>query len=276
MSKKKISIIVAVVVVLAIIGGACWWWFGYEVPHREALASYENAVSMVNSKNKKLDGSLAKLEKLIDSKDETLNPQTKKDAAEVAKSAKKERRAVGEQPKKTDELNRKASELSKPLDYTATIAKLNKATTDVENGIKQLKQVTNPSQDFVMTRLKEVPGIVNMEPVTEDNDPNGNLNKAGGYTSDVYFESQNVNQSDVYGNDLIEKGVDAGGAIETYKTNKDAAERDSYLGVFDGGVISSGSHKVIGTVLVRTSDKLTATQQNELTQAIIDALTRLE
>lgn len=276
MSKKKISIIVAVVVVLAIIGGACWWWFGYEVPHREALASYENAVSMVNSKNKKLDGSLAKLEKLIDSKDETLNPQTKKDASEVAKSAKKERRAVGEQPKKTDELNRKASELSKPLDYTATIAKLNKATTDVENGIKQLKQVTNPSQDFVMARLKEVPGIVNMEPVTEDNDPNGNLNKAGGYTSDVYFESQNVNQSDVYGNDLIEKGVDAGGAIETYKTNKDAAERDSYLGVFDGGVISSGSHKVIGTVLVRTSDKLTATQQNELTQAIIDALTRLE
>lgn len=276
MSKKKISIIVAVVVVLAIIGGVCWWWFGYEVPHREALASYENAVSMVNSKNKKLDGSLAKLEKLIDSKDETLNPQTKKDAAEVAKSAKKERRAVGEQPKKTDELNRKASELSKPLDYTATIAKLNKATTDVENGIKQLKQVTNPSQDFVMARLKEVPGILNMEPVTEDNDPNGNLNKAGGYTSDVYFESQNVNQSDVYGNDLIEKGVDAGGAIETYKTNKDAAERDSYLGVFDGGVISSGSHKVIGTVLVRTSDKLTATQQNELTQAIIDALTRLE
>ena len=276
MSKKKISIIVAIVVVLAIIGGACWWWFGYEVPYREALASYENAVSMVNSKNKKLDGSLAKLEKLIDSKDETLNPQTKKDASEVAKSAKKERRAVGEQPKKTDELNRKASELSKPLDYTATISKINKATTNVENGIKQLKQVTNPSQDFVMARLKEVPGILNMAPVTEDNDPNGNLNKAGGYTSAVYFESQNVDQSDVYGNDLIEKGVDAGGAIETYKTNKDATKRDSYLGVFDGGVISSGSHKVIGTVLIRTSDKLTATQQNELTQAIIDALTRLE
>lgn len=276
MFKNKVSIIVAIVVVLAIIGGACWWWFGYEVPHREALASYENAVSMVNSKNKKLDDSLAKLTKLIDSKDETLNPQTKKDASEVVKSAKKERRVVGEQPKKTDELNRKASELSKPLDYTATIDKLNKATTDVENGIKQLKQVTNPSQDFVMARLKEVPEIINMEPVTEDNDPNGNLNKAGGYTSDVYFESQNVDQSDVYGNDLIEKGVDAGGAIETYKTNKDAAERDSYLGVFDGGVISAGSHKVVGTVLIRTSDKLTATQQNELTQAIIDALTRLE
>mgnify|MGYP000208233386 FL=1 len=209
MSKKKISIIGAVVVALAIIGGACGWWFGYEAPHREALASYENAVSMVNSKNKKLDDSLAKLTELIDSKDETLDPQTKKDASEVAKSAKRERRAVGKQPKKTDELNQKASELSKPLDYTATIAKIDEAATNVENGIKQLKQVTEPSQDFVMARLKEVPGILNMAPVTEDNDPNGNLNKAGGYTSTVYFESQNVDQSTVYGNDLIDKGTDA-------------------------------------------------------------------
>lgn len=276
MSKKKILIIGAIVAVLVITGGVCWWWFECEVPHREALASYENAASMVNSKNKKLDDSLAKLTKLIDSKDETLNPQTKKDASEVAKSAKKERRAVGEQPKKTDELNQKASELSKPLDYTATIARINEATTNVENDIKQLKQVTNPSQDFVMARLKEVPGILNMAPVTEDNDPNGNLNKAGGYTSTVYFESQNVDQSAVFGKDLIDKGVDAGGAIETYKTDKDATKRDAYLGAFDGGILSSGSHKVIGTVLVRTSTKLTATQQNEFTQAIINALTRLE
>ena len=274
MSKKKISIIGAVVVALAIIGGACGWWFGYEAPHREALASYENAVSMVNSKNKKLDDSLAKLTELIDSKDETLDPQTKKDASEVAKSAKRERRAVGKQPKKTDELNQKASELSKPLDYTATIAKIDEAATNVENGIKQLKQVTEPSQDFVMARLKEVPGILNMAPVTEDNDPNGNLNKAGGYTSTVYFESQNVDQSTVYGNDLIDKGTDAGGAIETYKTNEDVTKRDTYLGALDGGILSSGSHKVIGTVLIRTSNELTATQQNELTQAIINALTR--
>ena len=276
MSKKKISIIGAVVVALAIIGGACGWWFGYAAPHREALASYENAVSMVNSKNKKLDDSLAKLTELIDSKDETLDPQTKKDASEVAKSAKRERRAVGKQPKKTDELNQKASELSKPLDYTATIAKIDEAATNVENGIKQLKQVTEPSQDFVMARLKEVPGILNMAPVTEDNDPNGNLNKAGGYTSTVYFESQNVDQSTVYGNDLIDKGTDAGGAIETYKTNEDVTKRDTYLGALDGGILSSGSHKVIGTVLIRTSNELTATQQNELTQAIINALTRLE
>ena len=276
MSKKKISIIGAVVVALAIIGGACGWWFGYEAPHREALASYENAVSMVNSKNKKLDDSLAKLTELIDSKDETLDPQTKKDASEVAKSAKRERRAVGKQPKKTDELNQKASELSKPLDYTATIAKIDEAATNVENGIKQLKQVTEPSQDFVMARLKEVPGILNMAPVTEDNDPNGNLNKAGGYTSTVYFESQNVDQSTVYGNDLIDKGTDAGGAIETYKTNEDVTKRDTYLGALDGGILSSGSQKVIGTVLIRTSNELTATQQNELTQAIINALTRLE
>lgn len=38
----------------------------------------------------------------------------------------------------------------------------------------------------------------------------------------------------------------------------------------------NGTHTVIGTVLVRTSNELTATQQKELEQKVIDALTRLE
>ena len=39
---------------------------------------------------------------------------------------------------------------------------------------------------------------------------------------------------------------------------------------------SFGAYTVIGTVLVRTSNKLMATQQKELEQKVIDALTRLE
>jgi hypothetical protein len=49
----------------------------------------------------------------------------------------------------------------------------------------------------------------------------------------------------------------------------------SYLGSFDGTVMSSGSHQVIGTVIVCTSDKLTATQQNELAEQIIANLIEL-
>lgn len=38
----------------------------------------------------------------------------------------------------------------------------------------------------------------------------------------------------------------------------------------------SGSHKVVGTCIIRTSDSLTATQQKELEAAIIEALTKLD
>ena len=43
-----------------------------------------------------------------------------------------------------------------------------------------------------------------------------------------------------------------------------------------GAIYANGTHTVIGTVLVRTSNKLMATQQKELEQKVIDALTRLE
>ena len=52
--------------------------------------------------------------------------------------------------------------------------------------------------------------------------------------------------------------------------------RDQYLAGFDGTMLSSGSHYVAGSVAIRTSEHLTATQQKELTQAIIDELIRLD
>ena len=57
---------------------------------------------------------------------------------------------------------------------------------------------------------------------------------------------------------------------------EDAEKRRDYLATYDGKIYANGTHTVIGTVLVRTSNKLTATQQKELEQKVIDALTRLE
>ena len=75
---------------------------------------------------------------------------------------------------------------------------------------------------------------------------------------------------------LRAKGTDAGGAIEVYENVEDAEKRRDYLATFDGTIFANGTHTVIGTVLVRTSNELTATQQKELEQKVIDALTRLE
>ena len=142
--------------------------------------------------------------------------------------------------------------------------------------VKSYKQFVAPTEAFVIERLERVEEIIEIAAVTEDNDPNGKLNKAGGYTATVYFESANVNQKKVYGTDLIAKGTDAGGAIEVYRSEEDAIKRDAYLAVFDGTIIASGSHKVVGTVVIRTSNELTATQQSELEAQIIRAFSVVE
>ncbi len=58
---------------------------------------------------------------------------------------------------------------------------------------------------------------------------------------------------------------------------KKMPKRDSYLASFDGaGMLNSGSHKVLGTIVIRTSTKLTATQQNEFTNNITNKLLELQ
>lgn len=130
-----------------------------------------------------------------------------------------------------------------------------------------------PSEYYVISCLEKVPGILEIAAVTEDNDPNGNLNKQGGYISQVFFSYSLVDQAEVIGDNLIDKGTDAGGSIEVYTTVEYANRRNEYLSSFDGsGFLTSGSHIVIGTTVVRTSDELTASQQKLLESNIIFAL----
>ena len=117
-----------------------------------------------------------------------------------------------------------------------------------------------------------------IEAATEDNDPNGNLHKPGGYTAAVFFIHDQVTDSYVLhnkGDTPVERGTDGGGCIEVYETKEYAETRNAYLAGFDGTVFSSGSHTVCGTIVVRTSDKLTATQQQVLEDDIISALIEL-
>lgn len=129
-----------------------------------------------------------------------------------------------------------------------------------------------PTEHYVIQCLQKVPGVIEIMAATEDNDPNGQLNKPKGYTAHVYFSYVLVNQDDIIGDDLIEKGTDAGGSIEVYSTKEDAIRRNAYLSELDGGIFTSGSHIVVGTVVVRTSHELTATRQELLENNIIAAL----
>lgn len=166
-------------------------------------------------------------------------------------------------------------ELSKPVDYSETIKNLSDKQTLYQNSILQLKQITNPSNTFVEERLKEISSITGVQSVTENNDPNNKLNKQGGYTASVYFVDNQVTHS-VEGSDIVQKGNDAGGNVEVYKTKEEAEKRNTYISAFDGTALNPGSHYVYGTVLIRTSHYLTGTQQKDLTEEIYNKLIELK
>jgi hypothetical protein len=171
-----------------------------------------------------------------------------------------------------------ANALNASLDTEVTKAEQLVTSEDLELdiSIQQYALVNHPSEGYIIDCLGQVANVVDISAVTEDNDPNEKLNKAGGYTAQVYFSSELVNQGDVSGSTVIEKGTDCGGSIEVYTTPEDAQKRNDYLAAFDGGIFASGSHTVIGTVLVRTSDKLKASEQKEMEANIITVLTTLQ
>lgn len=138
--------------------------------------------------------------------------------------------------------------------------------------------MTNPKELFLIERAKSVDTITDVEAVTEDTDPNNMLNKDGSYTSYIAMKSSLVKDEDSLYKDQspVEAGNDGGAVIEAFDNEADAKAREEYLSAFDGGVLSAGSHKAVGTLLIITSCEPTATEQKELEQKIIDALIRLD
>lgn len=130
------------------------------------------------------------------------------------------------------------------------------------------KNAVTPSADFLIERLLTVSTITAAGAATEETDPNNLLHKAGGYQDYVFFkDSQVPNADNYYGK------TDGGGVVEVYSTSEGATKRNTYLSAFDGqGALDPGSHFVYGTCVIRTSSKLTATQQNTLSAAIKTAI----
>ena len=137
-------------------------------------------------------------------------------------------------------------------------------------------QITNPDKDWVINRLSDVKSITGKQAVTETNDPNGLLGKDNGYTSCIYFGVNYINSTEVKGANIVAKGTDAGGAIEVYSTLEAALNRCEYLSQFDNTLLYSGSYVIVGTMVVRTSYKLSNQQQIDVTNEIITAFTEIK
>lgn len=156
---------------------------------------------------------------------------------------------------------------------------IGKLKNDTDNEIAELateyriaEQITNPSAEWVAECLKNNEMVTGTQQVTEDNDPNGYLGVDGGYTGCVYFALSNIDFDSIEGKDIISKGVDAGGAVEIYKNVEDAMVRCEYLAQFDNTLLYSGSYALVGTMIIRTSYKLSNEDQIKLTKAITESL----
>ena len=242
---------------------------------KSAKEALSEQTTRIKSEVEAIQKEIPNAEALSATEEKPLDPQTITALQDTISTMKTIKFAEPKTPSSVEEVNALADEL-KAISYTEQLKSLENAEQAVQDSIEQMKLVTEPTEAYVVERLRTVPDVGEIAAATEDNDPNKHLGKAGGYTAQVFFLAPTLLDVDsIYGSDIIDKGTDAGGSIEVYKTEEDATKRDTYLAAFDGSILANGSHKVIGTVVVRTSDKLTASQQNQLEAEIIDALTRL-
>lgn len=275
-NKKKIAIAALAGLVVA----SCALWFvQYQIPRNEAVEQFNSAAAGLEERNAELDAEISELRSVLQSKEEPFDPAVADDASNqigVAQAAKDD---VPKMPADTEEIIQCAADIEKMGTYKDEIDGLNAAQKSYEDSVAQLKQIINPSEQFVIERLTGLPNVIGVEAVAEGNDPNGNLGKQGGYTASIIFRSDLVPESELYLSGeytpIVDAGCDGGGTIEVFATVEDAEKREAYLAGFDGTFLNVGSHAVFGTCVVRTSSFLTASQQRGMQQAIVESLVRL-
>lgn len=270
------------------------------------VAPYNEAVFLIVEENQKLQGTIDDVQEVLNKGETPYDPETVellKVALSNAVEAKvEEPETIPEyeiitlnEEAKTSELKSITEQVSADIvaidtfelpkvpeivDYSSVLTALTDSLNNYEDSVQSLKQVTAPADDFVIARLQTIETIIEIDAVTEEHDPNGKLNKQGGYIGCIYFSDSQVNKSNLYieagKNNVIDIGTAGGGCVEIFNNVEDAETRDLYLGSFDGTAFASGSHYIVGTCLVRTSDELNGTQQKELTDLIFEALLNVE
>ena len=241
----------------------------------DSIAAFELAKEEVTKKNDEFKKLIDESDNLLLSKDVPLDEELIPELENAISTSKGEIVEIPDMPENADDINKAADELKK-TDYSTLIKSLSDTKDKYEISVKKYNLVNQPSEKYVIKCLKKIDNVSGIGAVTEKHDPNGNLNKPKGYTAAVYFASKYLNSKKIDGKTIIDKGTDCGGCIEVYACSEDAVSRDEYRAVYDGTILSSGSHSVIGTVVVRTSDELPASKQKKLEKMIINKLTEIK
>ena len=165
------------------------------------------------------------------------------------------------------------SDLSKTV--LDNVLHINSKCDEISAYYMVIHQITAPEDKWIIERLKKIDMITEIDSVSYIKDPGGLLGKEGGYIGCVYFAVDSIDQS-VYGKKtIVAKGTDAGGSVEVYASLEDVKKRCEYLSQFDDTLLYSGSYVIVGTVVIRTSYRLSDQEQIDLTNLIVESLTEL-
>lgn len=277
-SRKSLWLSLAALVIVIVVGsGGAYWYTQVKVPHDRAVAEFVSATQALEKKNTALSSKTTDLESLLNSSDPPLDGSLTDSTAALIGESRGMLHEIPKMPDSTEEIVAATRDMEGRKPFDEQIDKLASAKVEYADSVKQMTQVTNPSEQFVIERISDVPNVTGVQAATEQNDPNGELHKQGGYTAAVFFSSDLVDRSQLFSEgDIVTVGTDGGGSVEVYESAEAAKARVEYLSAFDGSILSSGSHRVVGTCVVRTSNLLTASQQKSLEQGIVDALVRLD
>lgn len=264
--KRFWIVCVALMLVLAFTG--CESEPGETTPKTDAFTA---AAKLAVEKNDALMEAVVSAEKLLVEEKGVLD-ESLVDAFKNALTAAKDAKVtIPERPATEAEIADAIAQMN-AIDYTAVLADLAAARSALEENEKLYALVNNPDSAYIIACLEKVPTVMEIAAATPENDPNGGLNQPNSYTAQVFFTSEMVDQNAIYGTTPMEKGTVGGGSVEVYATVKDAEERDIQLSYFDERTFATGSHTVIGTVVVRTSVNLLPEQQAQLEADILAAL----
>ncbi len=130
----------------------------------------------------------------------------------------------------------------------------------------------NPNIGDLKTAISNLQGIEEICIADESSDPNKLLGKEGGYNAVLYFKVDEIIAEDS-SQSACELGTSGGGSIEVFKNAAEAKKRNDYLSTYDGEwPLMIGTHTVLNTLVIRTSENLTNSTQKDLESKIITLL----
>lgn len=272
--KMRVAVAIACVIVVAACAIATVVTTNF-ADYQKAVDSYQRSAAALQERNEELDQAVASLQFLVNSGAQPLEPQLIADAQRLISEAKGAKDSVTPMPLTTDEIRTVTNKIRISGNYAQLIGRLNAAEDALEDSIALRELVVDPTASNVIERLRTVPHIIAAEAVTPENDPNGLLNQADGYSSMVYFTYSLILQDKVYGEGVVGKGTSGGGSVEVYPTVELAEARNDYISQFDNTDLAPGYHEVVGSIVVRISDRLTPERQKKLADEVVEALTTL-